>query len=103
YMQILSGTCGTLTSVQCSDPNTMNVSGLTVGSTYYVRVYTNSTTSRTNFNICVGTPPPPPSNDDCANATALTAGGVYADNVVDASSAGATTSSEPTPTTCFGF
>ncbi|MBF6607651.1 MAG: fibronectin type III domain-containing protein [Flavobacterium sp.] len=103
YMQILSGTCGTLTSVQCSDPNTMNVSGLTVGSTYYVRVYTFSTTSRTNFNICVGTPPPPPSNDDCANATALTAGGVYADNVVDASSAGATTSSEPTPTTCFGF
>src|ERR1043165_8885261 len=39
YMQLYSGTCGSLTSLQCSDPNTFTASGLTIGQTYYVRVY----------------------------------------------------------------
>ena len=62
--------CGTLTQMYCSDPNTSTASGLTVGQTYKIRIYTWSTTSgqTTTFNVCVGTPPPPPANDECANA-----------------------------------
>ena len=49
------------------------VSGLTIGTTYYVRVYTTASTATTftNFDICIGLPPLPPANDDCANAIAL--------------------------------
>lgn len=76
YMQVLSGACGSQTSVLCSDPNTAVPTGLTIGDTYYVRVYTYGTTNNITFNICVGTPPPPPVNDDCAAATPVTCGSV---------------------------
>ncbi|MBB6329354.1 hypothetical protein HNP24_000304 [Chryseobacterium sediminis] len=74
YFQVLSGSCGTMTSMLCSDPDTNIVTGLTPGQTYYIRVYTYSSTVTANasFNICVSTPPPPPANDDCANAVAIT-------------------------------
>lgn len=39
YFQVFSGTCGNLSSILCSDPNSSLVSGLTVGATYYVRVF----------------------------------------------------------------
>ncbi|AEH02797.1 T9SS type A sorting domain-containing protein [Lacinutrix sp. 5H-3-7-4] len=56
-----------------SDPNTLQLSGLIVGNTYYVRVYGWSTTVQyNNFDICVGTPPAPPENDDCDGAIAIT-------------------------------
>jgi PQQ-dependent dehydrogenase (s-GDH family) len=38
-IQLFSGTCGSFTSLQCSNGNVLNATGLTVGSTYYVRVY----------------------------------------------------------------
>ena len=37
--QVFSGTCAGLTSLVCSDPNTSTVSGLTIGQTYFIRVY----------------------------------------------------------------
>jgi hypothetical protein len=77
YMQILSGTCGSQTSVLCSDPNTANLTGLTIGSRYYVRVYTYGTTNNITFDICVGTPPPPPANDSLANAIAISCANTY--------------------------
>jgi len=45
---------------------------LTVGNTYYVRVYTYSSGYYANFDICLSVPPPAPANDECANATLLT-------------------------------
>jgi len=72
YFQVLSGVCGTTTSLLCSDPDTGFVNGLTVGDTYFVRVYTYYATSRINFNICIGTLPLAPANDLIANATVLT-------------------------------
>lgn len=74
YFQVLSGSCATMTSILCSDPDTNIVTGLTPGQTYYIRVYTYSSTVTANasFNICVSTPPPPPANDDCTNAVAIT-------------------------------
>src|SRR6478672_6174538 len=74
-MSLYSGaSCAALTHLQCSDPNTMVVGGLTVGQRYYVRVWTFTATvgSYANFTICVGTPPPPPANDEPCNAIPLT-------------------------------
>jgi gliding motility-associated-like protein len=53
--------CGSLTELACGDDNE-TVTGLTPGSTYYVRVYTTwlpDPTDVTSFEICVNTPPPP--------------------------------------------
>ncbi|MBB4805001.1 hypothetical protein HNP38_000273 [Chryseobacterium defluvii] len=73
YFQVLSGTCGSMTSVLCSDPNSAMVSGLVPGTVYYVRVYNYGSAGANNsFNICIGTPPPAPANDNCANAVVLT-------------------------------
>jgi hypothetical protein len=60
---------------------TLKATGLTVGTTYFLRVYhyynqfggTNLPANPT-FNICVFETPPPPANDLCSNATALTVG-----------------------------
>ncbi|AZA79943.1 T9SS C-terminal target domain-containing protein [Chryseobacterium sp. G0186] len=73
YFQVLSGACGGLTSILCSDPDSSVVAGLTAGETYYVRVYSYGGTGRAqSFNICIGTLPPPPTNDECADAVTLT-------------------------------
>ncbi|RED38541.1 putative secreted protein (Por secretion system target) [Winogradskyella eximia] len=40
------------------------------------------------------TPPTPPSNDDCSGATALTPGGVFADNAIDGTVFGASADAE---------
>ncbi|MEL1245310.1 choice-of-anchor L domain-containing protein [Flavobacterium sp. DGU11] len=53
--------CGTLNQLACGD-DSETISGLTIGNTYYVRVYTtflNDPTDITSFEICVNTPPPP--------------------------------------------
>ncbi|QEE49810.1 T9SS type B sorting domain-containing protein [Flavobacterium alkalisoli] len=65
--------CGTMTQLYCSDPNTSTATGLTVGNTYYVRVYswTSAANQTTAFDVCLGTPPPPPANDECATATSV--------------------------------
>ncbi|GGB76063.1 hypothetical protein GCM10007424_15060 [Flavobacterium suaedae] len=95
YFQVLSGACGTMESIVCSDFNSNDVTGLTVGETYYVRVYSYSDTSRQNFNICIGTTPPPPANDECENATALTVNtDLSCDNVTAGTTLSATESME---------
>jgi hypothetical protein len=66
--------CSSLVLVGSSDPETYNVTGLTIGNTYIVRVYgwsNGPTAQQVNFNICIGTPPPPPANDTCATAIAV--------------------------------
>lgn len=82
------GNCNALDPVFCSDPevNTMN-HGITVGNTYFIRVYSNSADpgATTSFDICVGSMASPPTNDDCANAEAIT--GLPFNQTYDASSA----------------
>lgn len=71
--QVFSGACGSLMSVLCSEPASSLVTGLTVGSTYYVRVFSAAGAGSNNsFDICVGTVPPPPVNDACSGAFAAT-------------------------------
>jgi hypothetical protein len=59
YQQLYSGTCGALTSIQCSDADIFTASGLTAGNTYYIRVYSYSATAPANGNLtmCVAAPP----------------------------------------------
>ena len=67
-----TGGCMSLTLVDDSDPNTLNLTGLTASTTYYVRVYGWSTSVQyNNFDICVGTPPAPPANDNCVDASGI--------------------------------
>lgn len=82
----VGGDCGALNIVLCSDPEISNPTGLTIGNTYFVRVFTNDTSSHdTTFDICVSTMPLPPTNDECATAEAIAS--VPFSNSVDASTA----------------
>lgn len=56
---VYSGQCGTLTQFFCSAANALAgvLNDLTVGNTYYIRVYSNSATAQsTTFNLCISTP-----------------------------------------------
>ncbi len=57
YHSVWQGTCPSLTLVtgSCSDPNTSSLSGLTPGQTYYLRVYSWTSTSgqNTTFDVCI--------------------------------------------------
>jgi len=77
-IQLYSGSCGSLTSIACSaSPHTsLTQTGLTVGTTYYVRVsqYGAFGTSGNyrGVDVCITHPVPPPANDDCSGSTLLT-------------------------------
>src|SRR5690606_48283 len=101
YFQVLSGDCDDLISLICSDPNTNQVNGLTVGNSYFIRVYSVAATSRQTFDICVTMAPEPPANDNCDGAVSLTVNADYACGTVTAgTTVGATQSMAATP--CFG-
>lgn len=80
-MAIYSGSCGALTLIECDDDDSANGlmpfidrSGLTPGSTIYIRFWEYGNDNPGTFSICVSTPAPPPANDLCANAIPLTCG-----------------------------
>lgn len=82
-IEAYSGACGTLTAIGCADAagsnssETVTLTGLTVGSTYYARyyAYTSGTTPATGaFTACLTTPATAPANDDCSGAVTLTPG-----------------------------
>lgn len=95
YFGLYSGTCGGgLTRIGgCYDAYNV-YTALTPGTTYYIQVYTTSTSAavRTDFDICVSAWPPPPANDDICNATLLPASAVNTCNSVSGTVAGATQS-----------
>ncbi len=81
YHSLWEGACGSLTHQGlCSDPNSSTATGLTIGATYHLRVYSwTSTAGQTSvFDVCIGTLPPPPANDACAGAMAVVAGAATA-------------------------
>jgi len=59
-IQLYSGTCGSLTSIDCGTTS-VSTSSLTIGITYYIRVSNvgSSLASNGGFNICVTHPTPP--------------------------------------------
>ncbi|MEZ4739875.1 MAG: T9SS type A sorting domain-containing protein [Flavobacteriales bacterium] len=82
-MELLEGDCGSLVSLSCADETfplaadettteEILLGGLTIGTTYYVRVYDYAHGSDLhNFDICVteGFIAPPPANDLCEDVT----------------------------------
>src|SRR5690606_23873164 len=83
--QVYSGTCGNLTAESCftSTYGNSNVllTSLTVGNTYYVRVYSSASAAATtsNFTICITTPEVP-TNDTCDTAIAIAPNGTVSGN-----------------------
>jgi len=77
-VQLFSGACSALASLYCQDltnagqPEVINATGLTVGTTYTFRIYHYFTGSGSStFSVCVSNPPAPPANDACTAATLL--------------------------------
>lgn len=72
--EILSGACDENEIIKSSDANSGIITDLTVGTTYYVRVfsYGSDNNADTTFDICVATPGAPPVNDECSNAISVT-------------------------------
>jgi Secretion system C-terminal sorting domain len=78
-----TGTCGSLTLLSCDDDASLNgnmsmltATGLTVGSTLFIRVWEYGNNNNGTFSICATAPAPPPvmTNDDPCTAISLTAG-----------------------------
>lgn len=71
-VELFDGTCGALNSLDCADATlengeeTISSTDLTIGSTYFVRVYHwyDTIPDDPTFTICVQTPPPPPVNNN---------------------------------------
>jgi hypothetical protein len=93
FHSLWEGDCAGLTLVagSCSDADVSTPSGLTVGNTYYIRVYTYTATvgQTSTFDVCVGTLPPPPANDDCSAAESITVGTAFADFAIVGTNASA--------------
>ncbi|MFN4026617.1 MAG: fibronectin type III domain-containing protein [Flavobacterium sp.] len=71
-MAIYSGSCGSLTLIECDDDDSANGlmsyitrSGLTPGSTIYIRVWEYGNDNNGSFGICVSSPVPPINDDPC--------------------------------------
>ena len=70
YWQVFSSGCGSsMTSILCTDTDAgATLTGLSLGQTYYIRLYTYSSGVSTVQNICLQTTP---ANDNCALAKAF--------------------------------
>lgn len=95
-LEVLEGTCGTLTVVQpCLEQKQeyTTVRGLTTGKTYYVRLYSTLLES-VKFGICLRQLPDPPANDDCAQSIELQVNGTSICNPVNGTTLSSGTSDE---------
>ncbi|MBC3845871.1 fibronectin type III domain-containing protein [Winogradskyella echinorum] len=63
---VYSGSCGTLTELYCSDDDASVTPQLTIGETYYIRVFSGGSQPETStFDLCIR---PAPTNIICENA-----------------------------------
>ncbi|THD31473.1 T9SS type A sorting domain-containing protein [uncultured Flavobacterium sp.] len=98
--EVMDGNCGSLAALNSTESNSSIVSGLTVGNTYYIRVFSYGSYPQdsTAFDICISILPPPPSNDNCTGAIALTVNTDATCTIKTAGTiTGATDSGIPTP------
>lgn len=104
YVQVLSGSCGSFTSLSCqavsASSGATTLTTLTAGTVYYVRVYvtgsttTGAQTNRRGFSICVTGSP----NDECASDSTLVPGTTCSN--VGGNLASATASSPAVASSC---
>ncbi|HZH66541.1 MAG TPA: T9SS type A sorting domain-containing protein [Flavisolibacter sp.] len=67
-IQVFSGSCAALSSMACSSTGSLTLTGLTIGNTYFVRIYTDPNATGI-FDICVRDQVP---NDNCTGAIDIT-------------------------------
>ena len=106
-IQLYSGTCGSLSSIQCKDVNGLNglevlqASGLTISNTYYFRVYHYGVGSGTStFQVCVTGLAPSTNNTPCSAYALPTV--TPSCNYYTFTNAGSAGSAVPTPSACGG-
>lgn len=101
YHSVWEGGCGSLTLLagSCSDPNTSTATGLTIGNTYFLRVYSwTSTPGQTStFDVCIGTNPPPPAEDNCVGAINIPVASGMCMGISTGNNSGATNSNSDVP------
>jgi len=103
-MTSTGGACGTIANLACGNaatigsPVVVTLPGLTIGNTYFIRVYDFFAVAPATptFDICVVTipAPPVPTNDLCANAIGVACG----DLITGQNSNGGTSTGDPTGT-----
>lgn len=80
-MAIYSGTCGSLSLIECDDDDSPNglmamisLTGQTAGATLWIRIWEYGNNNNGTFDICTWAPTPPPAltNDDPCGSIALT-------------------------------
>lgn len=76
-MAVYTGPCGSLTEIYCDDDSgnglmsSISASGLTPGSTVYIRVWEFGNDEIGDFDLCFSEPPVSDSNQDCESSTGL--------------------------------
>jgi hypothetical protein len=86
YHSVYAGSCGAPgTALVCSDPNSSIVTGLTVGNTYFVRIFswTSSGGQTTTFDLCIlsaGACGTPNNQDYCVAPAILSPGTSFSSN-----------------------
>jgi len=75
YISIYEGACGNLTNVSCTSGIEVPQTDLTIGTTYYIRVYSQADDGLVNvtFDVCVGVGPDVTINGSCEDADAFCA------------------------------
>lgn len=106
-MAIYSGSCASLTLIECDDDDSnngampmINSTGLTPGSTIYIRFWDYGGTDFGTFGICVYDPPAT-TNDECITAIPVTVG--TSCNYTTYSNVGATSSSGAPAPGCASY
>lgn len=80
-MAIYSGTCGSLTLIECDDFDGIGLmpfitrTGLTPGATIYLRIWEYANNTFGEFDLCVSDPPASDNNQDCVTETVLCSDG----------------------------
>ena len=83
-MAVYSGTCGSLTEILCDDDGgnglmfSISATGLTPGTTVFIRVWEYGNDEVGDFDLCFSEPPVSDSNQDCATSTGLCASSTLA-------------------------
>ena len=80
--------CNTLSEIGCSTSPSLTLSGLTIGNTYYIRIWTAGYNGNPQFtfDLCIGTAPGVPPNNECTQAISLNDGSthtVYTNNATE--------------------
>lgn len=69
WFEVFSGgACNSLSSLVCAKEGIQRLNGITVGNTYFIRVFTENSNSYQRFRVCLSTPP---LNDVCNSARLL--------------------------------